>query len=172
MTKKASSHNKMAYKTAILIICLQITAMATGQSITRVKAPALTEQYRQQQGVVVLNFWSTWCKPCIDEIPHFLAAAKKWKDKGVQLWLISQDTDELYENGKLLQFLKNKKWLGARHFWLNETNADYYCPIIDAKWSGTIPSTLVYNRQKNYYRFYEEPLSPEALDAAIEQAFQ
>lgn len=159
-------------KTALLGACLQLTAIAFGQSITAIKAPALVEKYRQQKGVVVLNFWSTWCKPCIDEIPHFLDAAKVWSDQGVQLWLISQDTDELYENGKLLQYLRGKKWLGATNFWLNETNADYYCPIIDPKWSGTIPSTLVYNRQKNYYRFYEEPLSPKALEAAIAEALQ
>ncbi|MCU0373983.1 MAG: TlpA family protein disulfide reductase [Chitinophagaceae bacterium] len=172
MRKQATYLTKMSPKMVMLALIMPITIWAAGQSITPVKAPELTAKYKQQQGVVVLNFWSTWCKPCIDEIPHFLATAQKWKDNGVELWLISQDTDELYENGKLLQYIKSKKWLGARHFWLSETNADYYCPIIDPKWSGTIPSTLVYNRQKNYYRFYETPLSPQALEAAIAAALQ
>ncbi len=44
--------------------------------------------------VVVLNFWATWCPPCIDEMPSLLQMQQRMKDKGVIVLAVSLDADE------------------------------------------------------------------------------
>jgi thiol-disulfide isomerase/thioredoxin len=141
------------------------------QDIDIVKAPELVKQYEAGSGVMVINFWSTWCKPCIEEIPHFIKVYEDLKNKGVELWLVSQDTKELYQSGKLKSYIKGKEgWGKAKLYWFDETNADYYCPIIDKAWSGVIPATLIINPKKGYRKFIEESMSAEALINEIGKA--
>jgi predicted glycosyltransferase involved in capsule biosynthesis len=52
-------------------------------------------------------------------------------------------------------------------YWLDETNADYFCPKIDPKWSGAIPASLFINNKKEYRKFFEEQLSHEMLKKEI-----
>ena len=56
--------------------------------------------------------------------------------------------------------------------WLDETNADYFCPKIDKTWSGAIPATLFINNRNNYRKFTEEPLSEEQLEKEIRAILQ
>jgi thiol-disulfide isomerase/thioredoxin len=159
-------------KKLLNIFCLlSLSMVLQAQHIELIQAPDIIEQVKKERGVVVINFWSTWCKPCIDEIPHFIKVYDSLKEKGVQLWLVSQDTRDLYHSGKLKNYIAKKEgWDKARLFWMNETNADYYCPIIDADWSGVIPATLILNREKGYRLFYEEPMSAEMLMKEIAKA--
>jgi len=153
----------------LLIACFLLNGAAFGQQITAVKVEKLVADYNSMDGVVVVNFWSTWCQPCIEEIPHFLAVADSLKNKNVKLLLVSLDSKEVFSTGKLKTFLAKKKW-NTTHYWLNETDADHYCPAVDKSWSGVIPVTLIINKAKNYHRFYEEALGKKALLQAIEKA--
>jgi peroxiredoxin len=58
-------------------------------------------QYRGQ--VVVLNFWATWCPPCIEEMPSLVEMQRRMKAKGVTVLAVSVDVDE----GAYRQFLKD-----------------------------------------------------------------
>src|SRR5437762_196750 len=44
--------------------------------------------------VVVLNFWATWCAPCVEEIPSLVAMQRRMKEKGVTVVAVSVDVDE------------------------------------------------------------------------------
>jgi hypothetical protein len=146
-------------------------SLAVAQEITVVKAPEIIERAKKETGVLVINFWSTWCKPCIEEIPHFIKVYDSLRTNGVRLWLVSQDTKDLYISGKLKNYIANNQgWANAKLFWFNETDADYYCPIIDKKWSGVIPATLILNSETGYRQFYEEAMSAEQLLSAIANA--
>lgn len=50
------------------------------------------DQYRGQ--VVVLNFWATWCPPCVEEIPSLVEMQRRMKAKGVTVIAVSVDVDE------------------------------------------------------------------------------
>ena len=141
------------------------------QRITPVKVTELTEQWNREDGLVVINFWSTWCKPCVEEIPEFIQVYDSLKKTGIQLWLVSQDTRSLFESGKLKKYIAGKPgWDKARLFWFDETDADYYCPRVDESWSGVIPATLIVHKAKGYRRFIEEQMSAERLLQEIEKA--
>lgn len=139
------------------------------QIITPVKVEQLVKTYQASKGVTIVNFWSTWCKSCKEEIPHFIYVADSFKKEGVQLMLVSQDTKTIFRDGTLKNFLQKKGWK-SKFYWLNETNADHYCPAVDSSWSGVIPVTLIINPAKNYKKFYEQELSKAALKEAIEKA--
>jgi peroxiredoxin len=58
-------------------------------------------QFRGQ--VVVLNFWATWCPPCVEEMPSLVEMQRRLKAKGVTVVGVSMDVDEkAYQ-----QFLKD-----------------------------------------------------------------
>jgi len=81
------------------------------------------------------------------------------------LLLVSLDFDDFYPD-KLTAFLKKRKYT-APVLWLDETNADYFLPKVDEKWSGAIPATLFINNKTGYRKFYEEQLSHEQLKKEI-----
>jgi cytochrome c biogenesis protein CcmG, thiol:disulfide interchange protein DsbE len=58
-------------------------------------------QYRGQ--VVVLNFWATWCPPCVEEMPSLVEMQRRMKAKGVTVLAVSMDVDE----GAYKQFVKD-----------------------------------------------------------------
>ena len=58
--------------------------------------------------VYVINFWATFCKPCIEEIPDFIRLAEKYKTKKVKLLLVSLDLKS-YVAKKLPDFIKANK---------------------------------------------------------------
>ena len=131
------------------------------QDIRRVKITELDQLIRQSEYPVIVNFWATWCKPCVEELPSLIREMKAHKEDSLQLILVSLDDQETY-NGKLKTFIRERNYEGL-FLWLDETNADLFCPVIDSSWSGAIPATLFINNKTGYRKFYEEQLSHEEL---------
>jgi len=118
--------------------------------------------------VYVVNFWATFCKPCVGEIPHFISIAQKYKAQKVKLLLVSLDLKEDYPQ-KIRAFAKRFHF-NTNIAWLNETNADLFCPMIDPKWSGAIPATIFVNNKKGYKKFYEDELNAVDFEKALKAA--
>ena len=113
---------------------------------------------------MIVSFWATFCIPCIEEIPYFQEAVKKHKKDNVTLLLVSLDLREDYTK---IKPLAAKKKFTAPIVWLNETNADYFCPKVDSSWSGAIPATLFINNKTGYRKFYEEKVKEDKLEKEI-----
>jgi hypothetical protein len=109
--------------------------------------------------------------PCIEEIPYFIKEVDKHNASvkspldSIYLLLVSVDFKEAFP-GDLSSFAKKRKFT-APIVWLDETQADYFCPKIDPKWSGVIPATLFINHKSGYRKFFEEQLSHEELKKEI-----
>ena len=140
----------------------------SAQTIQKVKINELAKIIKTSDSVLVINFWATFCKPCIEEIPELIKYTKKYKKEKAVLYLISLDLADYYPQ-KIQKFVSQKKY-AANIAWLNESNADYFCPMIDATWSGAIPATLVVNNRKGYKKFYEKQLNASEVEVAIKEA--
>jgi len=81
------------------------------------------------------------------------------------LILVSLDGKENYP--KQLRNFVNKRKFTTEIFWLDETNADYFCPKIDSTWTGAIPATLLVNPKTGQRKFFEQPLTPQKLEKEI-----
>jgi hypothetical protein len=101
----------------------------------------------------------------VAEIPDFMATVKKYSEQKVELILVSLDFASSFPN-KILDVIKKKNF-EATFLWLNETNADYFCPKVDAKWDGTIPSTLLVNSKNGYRKFFGRPMTDRQIELEV-----
>lgn len=111
----------------------------------------------------VINFWATWCAPCIKELPYFQELHDTNKD--VAVVLVSLDFPEKLET-QLMPFIK-KKNLTPRVILLDDPNENTWIRAIDSTWSGALPATVIYNKEKRV--FYEQSFTKESLRIEIEK---
>jgi thiol-disulfide isomerase/thioredoxin len=160
--KKVNSEFKMI-KTLSIFITFFFALTVNGQEAKKVKITDLEKIIVESKGPLIINFWATFCKPCMEEIPHFQKLQAKYEQEGLQLLFVSLDMEDDYPT-KVNSFIKKRKMAST---WLDETNADYFCPKIDQAWTGAIPATLFINNKTQYRRFIEESLSEEGLEKQI-----
>ena len=141
------------------------TMHANAQEVLRVKATDVEKIIAESKTPLIVNMWATWCVPCIEELPYFLEELKDHKKDSLQLILVSLDFKESFPE-TINKFLDKRK-IKTTVLWLDETDADYFCPKIDPKWSGAIPATLFINNKKSYRKFIEEQISHEKLKQEI-----
>jgi thiol-disulfide isomerase/thioredoxin len=144
---------------------LLFAGSAFSQTIKQIKITDLEKTIAESKTPLIVNFWATFCKPCIEEIPYFQDEVKKNAKDSVQLLLVSLDLPEYYP-AKIRTFATKYKFT-VPIVWLDESNADYFCPKVDTKWSGAIPATLFVNNATGYRKFFEEQLSVERLRKEI-----
>ncbi|MEO8768694.1 MAG: redoxin domain-containing protein [Ferruginibacter sp.] len=123
-----------------------------------------------EDGILVINFWATFCKPCVAEIPSFISTVDKHKKDKVKLVLISLDLPSYYPE-KIAAFAKKSNF-NTNISWLEETNADYFCPRIDSSWSGSIPATLIINKKTGFRKFFEGQITEKEFEDALTAAIK
>ena len=108
----------------------------------------------------VVNFWATWCAPCIKELPYFEALNK---NQNIDVLLVSLDFPQ-HKESRLMPFIK-KNQLQSKVVHLDDTNENFWINAIDTTWSGAIPATLIYNQNKRM--FYEQSFTKDELNQII-----
>ncbi|MFN4313710.1 MAG: TlpA family protein disulfide reductase [Chitinophagaceae bacterium] len=146
------------------LLILISTGRLKAQQIPAWKIERLEETIAQSTKPLVINFWATFCKPCVEEMPHFQQLADSFD---VDLLFVSLDLQEDYPK-KIVSFQK-KLDIQSRIVWLDEFDADYFCPKVDSSWSGALPASLFVDRQSGYRVFREQVLSASQLRQAIGQ---
>ncbi len=137
---------------------------AVGQNVEILKWEELNKKITQiEDTTIVLNFWATWCKPCLAELPDFERFNKENQSTKIQVWLVSLDFVNSLES-QLRPFLKQKQ-MTSKIILLNESNFDQIISLINEKWTGAIPATLIIKKQKRI--FFEGLMSFEQLEKAV-----
>jgi len=120
---------------------------------------------KQNNTTYVVNFWATWCAPCVKELPYFEKLNKTYSNKNVEVILVSLDFPHLYEK-KLMPFVK-KHQLTSKVIALNDVDMNTWIPQVDTNWSGSIPATIIYKNDSK--KFFEQSFTYEELETELKQ---
>ena len=110
--------------------------------------------------IYVVNFWATWCAPCIKELPYFEVLNQR---EDVQVLLVSLDFPK-HKESRLLPFIKKNK-LQAKVVLLDDADENYWINDIHPNWSGALPATLIYTKKQR--GFYEQSFTASKLDKIL-----
>ena len=125
---------------------------AYGQAIPAYSIDDVIRRTSGKDSLYIVNFWATWCAPCVAELGEFNALQKHYAGKPVKILMVSLDFKEDYP--KLPRFLERKK-LTPQVVWLSDTDPNVFIPKIDNSWQGSIPATVIVHPGKQFKQFIE-----------------
>lgn len=111
------------------------------------KIADLVKRIDTTQGTLVINFWATWCKPCVQELPAFDSLTSS--NNSCKVILVCLDFKEDIDK-KVNPFLKKNKVI-TDCVLLDEINGNDYINQISDTWSGAIPATLFVRNGKKLF---------------------
>ncbi len=111
----------------------------------------------------VINFWATWCVPCVKELPEFEKFHKESVNKKIKVILVSLDSPSRIESS-LLPFL-DKKNISAKVLLLNDPNQNVWIDKVDPAWSGSLPATMIYSGSGK--KFFEMELDYDFINKTV-----
>lgn len=112
----------------------------------------------------IINFWATWCLPCVKELPYFEAFHKKFQKAPFKVILLSLDFSKQIHT-HLLPFLE-KNDITSKVWALTDTKYNDWMHKINDEWSGSIPATwIIYG--KNHHFIEKDFKSKEDLESYI-----
>lgn len=138
----------------VFLLPLQVTEIGTsgGRDIQIVDYTGLEEYLSQYDDrAVVVNFWATWCVPCVRELPYFEEVTKTYSEEDLVVVLVSLDFTKQIDT-RLKPFLK-KHQLQSKVILLDDPDQNVWINKVDPEWSGAIPMTIV--RKDGKQKFYE-----------------
>ncbi|MCV2484507.1 TlpA family protein disulfide reductase [Flavobacterium sp. SH_e] len=142
------------------LLFLLFSIKGYNQNVKLLNINQLNERIKNgKDSTYVVNFWATWCAPCIKELPHFEKLGAEHKSEKVAVLLVSLDFKSKLESN-VIPFVKRKN-LKNEVFLLNESNPQEFIDRIDPSWSGSIPATLFIKNGKR--KFVESEFTYEQL---------
>lgn len=111
---------------------------------------------------VLVNFWATWCAPCIEEFPYIMKLHKKYENN-FKLIFVSGDFEEAREDA--LIFLK-QQGVDFETYFKQGKDHEFITEISD-KWTGALPFTIVYNKQGEVSASWEGKAEFEKFESEL-----
>ena len=151
----------------ILWIALLIPAIEiAGQSVEKIDKEKLLEIISYKNDTTyVINFWATWCSPCVKEIGFFENLHLDFGSQKLKVILVSLDFPNQLEK-RVVPFLQERE-ITADVRLMTDLDYNSWIDLVDPSWSGSIPATLIYNQQSR--KFFEQEFSEEGLLKIVKQ---
>lgn len=156
---------KNLIKILLLFFCFGF-ANAQQTSVSSVKYEELEKRISQEKDkLLIVNFWSTTCAPCVKELPHFMEINKKYSDNP-KFKMILVSLDRLVDKERVIKFIKNKN-LTAEVILLDDIKRmNTWIPRFEKNWDGNIPVTIFYKNGEKVH-FNDGEMSKDDLDNTI-----
>lgn len=120
---------------------------------------------KENDTTYIINFWATWCAPCIKELPYFQKINDEFADKKLKVLLVSLDFERQIES-RLVPFIKKHKVI-PEVIVLNDPDSNGWIDKVDQSWSGSIPATIFYN--KSLRMFFEKEFTYTEIKEVLKQ---
>lgn len=163
-------HAKVVRYGIVMIALLSLSIDSEAQDQTQHSIPIVRFSEIQQildresDTLYILNFWATWCKPCVMELPEFEKVNSEFKDDPhFKMILVSLDFPEKIPS-LVIPFIERRN-LEAEVWVLDEPDANAWIDRVDPSWSGAIPATIIVNRK--YRGFHEGMMTYNELKDII-----
>ncbi|MEO0895106.1 MAG: TlpA disulfide reductase family protein [Bacteroidota bacterium] len=163
----------MLRKTFFFFFFQLMIGLVYGQQVQHVETfQALKPMLEKPSGdtLFVYNFWATWCRPCVKELPYFQKLDSVYADKKVKVVLISIDDPEMIEP-MVKPFVKRRK-ITQPVYVLTDPKQNDWIPQISEEWSGAIPATLIMNNEEGIVSFKEQSFTYEELSEWVDEVLK
>jgi thiol-disulfide isomerase/thioredoxin len=120
--------------------------------------------HQNSETIQVVNFWATWCAPCIKELPYFEELNKLM----VFYFLLFILYFPKKKQTRLIPFVEKHK-LQSRVVHLDDEDENYWINEISTTWSGALPATLIYTQNRR--GFYEQSFTKDELFKEVKSYF-
>jgi len=147
---------------SVFVFFIVVIAVNAQDAIPMVKIDDLKKVYTKPNDTTyIINFFATWCGPCMQEMPILNKFYEEHKNTATQLIFVSLDNV-----GTIKKLPAKMKKLGVQApvYVLNESTDFSWLSKIDKRWQGSIPATMVVNNPKNIKAFFETPLEKGQLE--------
>jgi len=152
-------------KAGLLFIVLATSALYTPR-VTVVSFDDMQKEtvLRNNDTLYVVNFWATWCDPCVKELPAFQEAYKKFASRKVKMVYVSMNSAK--EIALVEKFVEAKD-MKPEVLLLGTNNPNAWIDRVDSSWGGAIPATVMYRHGKKLY-FHEGDFTQDKLNSVIQ----
>ena len=153
-------------KNLIALVFLVVAVSTQAQTIKTVNVNWVDSMHTVKNDTLyIVNFWATWCKPCVEELPNFELLAKNYQNKKVKMYLVTTDMRKDIAT-RVTDFVK-AKGLTQQVIFINESNADKWINKVSPEWTGAIPATWFVKGNIGYEKFHEGELTYEELEQLV-----
>jgi thiol-disulfide isomerase/thioredoxin len=115
-------------------------------SVVPIDENGLTKLIGESKGrVVLVNFWATWCVPCVEEFPDLLKVRERYRHKGLDVLFVSAD-DPKHADREVIAFLKRLE-VDFTTYIKQTKDDDSFINAVSPKWSGALPATFIFDRK-------------------------
>ena len=140
-------------KNYFVIFLLLFSLNAVGQKVNLLNLDQLDQRIKEGRDTTfIINFWATWCAPCVKELPYFEKLQETHKKGPLKVLLISLDFKSKIKSA-VLPFIKRNN-IKNEVYLLDENDQQIYINRVDSSWSGALPATLII--KKNKRNFFEK----------------
>jgi len=152
----------MFVKTIVLpVLGLLLYSLTSAAQVKRISLPQLQKRISNPDTVYVINFWATWCEPCVAELPYFEKLQATYQSKPLKVLLVSMDFESKYSAVKAFAA---KRQLKCETFLATRRSEQELIDGIDKEWSGALPGTLIVNAKKGIHYFQEREFTYDELN--------
>ncbi len=153
---------------AIIMVLSLHTEVAEGQKVHNIQTADLEKILKNQNDRLhVVNFWATWCAPCVRELPYFEKLSKAYDPEDVRFIMVSLDFPS--EADKQLKPFLVKNRISLDVALMQDLDYDKWIALVDQNWYGNLPVTLVFNNLKKIRIFHPGEVDEAGLRKMIEE---
>jgi thiol-disulfide isomerase/thioredoxin len=153
---------KLVFK-SILACAIVVAVTNAAAQVERITIDQLDSRYRNGGDTTfVVNFWATWCRPCVKELPYFDKLSRWYQDTAaVRVLLVS--VDDVKDQEKVSKFLVAKSY-SPQSYIVADSNPGQWIDAVDSSWSGAIPATLFVRGAGRVRRLVENEFTYQQLE--------